>query len=628
MCRESVRVLLRQGAACVLVTAALALPLPLFAEAPVVKAAGGTVNVVEFYNAGLDHYFISADPAEVAVLDGGAFGGVWKRTGQTFPAWDIVGAPAGTVPVCRFFGTDRYRTDGTRIGPNSHFYTADSDECAFVKTAFQSVASDGKSYPAWTFEANAFAVKLPVGGACPAGMPLYRSYNNGARGDPNHHYSTNAGALQAMAGWAFEGLVMCLPQGPTPTAVGVTAGNAVNATIGAAGGSTSSADGNLTLVIPAGALTADTVIGIQPLTNLAHGGIGAAYRLTPNGQTFAKPITLTFKYTDADLLGTAARFLGAAFQTAGGYWQWLGTATLDTAAKTVSVGSSHFTDVSKVKGLQIRPKEKLVKPKATVELHVKLCYEAKDLTDEVAPLGFDCDLDQGPDGILTVDEWSVNAHLGGDTVVGRVVGDNTTAIYTAPANAPTPPTVTVSGLVHVAQSNDAFKELVASNITIALDTWTGTSTGINDFVTTTAAVTWTLDSMVANVAVYKPSGTASSTVASVGGCSFAFDPPNHAIDLTAPAPYFTMGTLTIDFNSTPPTYHGYAFTSWFANLTSPCGPAVPNVGGGPWFGGSANTFGQEATGFVSADGVTIQGTSADTQVPPATYTWKFTRQQP
>jgi hypothetical protein len=39
-----------------------------------VKAAGGAVEVVEFYNAGIQHYFISADPAQTAVLDGGAPG--------------------------------------------------------------------------------------------------------------------------------------------------------------------------------------------------------------------------------------------------------------------------------------------------------------------------------------------------------------------------------------------------------------------------------------------------------------------------------------------------------------------------------------------------------------------------
>ncbi|MEO8754585.1 MAG: hypothetical protein ABI624_18105 [Casimicrobiaceae bacterium] len=624
MFREPVRLLWWKRMACALVAAACALPLPLFAAAPAAKAAGGTVLVVEFYNAGLDHYFISADPAEVAVLDGGAFGGVWKRTGSTFPAWDILGSPAGTVPVCRFFGTDRYRADGTRIGANSHFYTADPDECAFVKTGFQSLGGDGVSYPAWTFEANAFAVKLPAGGACPGGTPLYRSYNNGARGDPNHHYSTNPAALQAMTGWAFEGLVMCLPPGPTPTAVGATTGSAASATIGAAGGSVTSADGTLLLTIPAGALASATAIGIQPLTNFAHGGIGRAYRLTPDGQTFLAPVTLTFKYADTDLAGTAAGFLGAAFQTAAGYWQWLGTATVDRIARTVSVASNHFTDVSLVKGLQIRPASKIVKPKASVVLHVKICY-SDPVGEQVVLSGYDCDLDQGPDGILTVDEWSVNAHLGGDSVNGTVLGENSVAIYTAPANAPTPPTVAVSGRAHVAKLGGS--DVVVSNITIALDSWIGTATGTNEFVTTTASVTWTLDSMVAGVAVYKPSGIASATVATVGPCSFAFDPPLHTIDTAATGPYNSEGFLTVDFNATPPTYHGYAFSNWMANLTSNCGPPVQNIGGGPWFGGPANPFGREATGSVSPDGVTIQGSASDTQNPPATFTWKFVRGQ-
>ena len=84
--------------------------------------------------------------------------------------------------------------------------------------ADQSIANDGKSYPAWTFENYAFAVKLPVGGVCPADtQSLYRSYNNGAHGDPGHRYSTRAALLQGMTGWAFEGLVMCLPQGQNVT---------------------------------------------------------------------------------------------------------------------------------------------------------------------------------------------------------------------------------------------------------------------------------------------------------------------------------------------------------------------------------------------------------------------------
>lgn len=189
------------------------------------SASGGIVEVVEYYNVTLGHYFVTADPAEIAVLDGGAFGGAWKRTGNLFPAWSVSGAPAGAVPACRFFGTDQYRADGSRIGPNSHFYTADPAECAFVKTAWQAIAANGQSYPAWTYEANAFAALLPAGGACPAGaQALYRSYNNGARGDPNHRYSLNAAALQGMAGWTFEGLVMCVPAGQAAVLPDVLAG--------------------------------------------------------------------------------------------------------------------------------------------------------------------------------------------------------------------------------------------------------------------------------------------------------------------------------------------------------------------------------------------------------------------
>ena len=40
----------------------------------------GLVPVVEFYNADLDHYFITANPAEAAALDSGVLKG-WTRTG-------------------------------------------------------------------------------------------------------------------------------------------------------------------------------------------------------------------------------------------------------------------------------------------------------------------------------------------------------------------------------------------------------------------------------------------------------------------------------------------------------------------------------------------------------------------
>jgi len=64
--------------------------------------AATTVQVVEYYNAGQDHYFISSLPADIHALDTGVFKG-WARTGRTFEAWP---EPTGTASaVCRSSGS-------------------------------------------------------------------------------------------------------------------------------------------------------------------------------------------------------------------------------------------------------------------------------------------------------------------------------------------------------------------------------------------------------------------------------------------------------------------------------------------------------------------------------------------
>jgi hypothetical protein len=79
----------------------------------------------EYFHAGWGYYFVTAFPAEISALDGGAFGGVWQRTGQTFPVW--ASQDAGTSPVCRFFSTS--------FAPrSSHFYTPFPAECETVKS--------------------------------------------------------------------------------------------------------------------------------------------------------------------------------------------------------------------------------------------------------------------------------------------------------------------------------------------------------------------------------------------------------------------------------------------------------------------------------------------------------------
>src|SRR5688500_10913461 len=90
-----------------------------------------------------------------------------------------------------------------------------------------------------------------------------------------------------------------VPAAPLVTAAGTPDGVANSKLITAAsGGSITSTDGKITVDIPAGALTNNETITIQPVTNTTGLGQGKAYRLTPHGLAFNKPVTITFPYTD------------------------------------------------------------------------------------------------------------------------------------------------------------------------------------------------------------------------------------------------------------------------------------------------------------------------------------------
>lgn len=163
-------------------------------------AAGApTIEVVEYFQDSWDHYFVTALTVEVDKLDAGTFVG-WKRTGLKFKAYPN-GLP-GTSSMCRFFGT----AFGER---SSHFYTPVASECSTVK-----------ANPNWSFEGDVFGVVLPTAaGTCPSGLtPLYRLYNNGQGGAPNHRYTTDIAVRSVMAafGWIPEGsgslgVIACTP---------------------------------------------------------------------------------------------------------------------------------------------------------------------------------------------------------------------------------------------------------------------------------------------------------------------------------------------------------------------------------------------------------------------------------
>src|SRR5262249_36449828 len=80
---------------------------------PGTAAPPGTVAVIEYYRADLDHYLMTADPAEAAYIDS-VLSAIFQRTGEIFYAWvNPALAPAGARPVCRFYAGGLF---------NSHYF--------------------------------------------------------------------------------------------------------------------------------------------------------------------------------------------------------------------------------------------------------------------------------------------------------------------------------------------------------------------------------------------------------------------------------------------------------------------------------------------------------------------------
>lgn len=174
--------------------------LPTAGAAPAVNV----VQVVEYYNAVRDHWFVTAIPQEIGDLDAGVHPG-WVRTGQSFKAYGIgSGGPVGRLPFCRYYGLPER-------GLDSHFYTGSILECLEVIAKFRG---------AWQLESGeVFQVQLPnvQTGACPAGtLAVFRTWNG--RADSNHRYTADPATRTQMVaaghvaeGYGPMGVAFCAP---------------------------------------------------------------------------------------------------------------------------------------------------------------------------------------------------------------------------------------------------------------------------------------------------------------------------------------------------------------------------------------------------------------------------------
>lgn len=362
---------------------------------------------------------------------------------------------------------------------------------------------------------------------------------------------------------------------PKATAVGAPTGAVVSKVIGAAGDSLTSADAKVTLTVPASALAADTDIGIQPIQNLAHGGVGPAYRLTPDGQVFTAPVTLAFTYTDADVANSAPQALGIAFQHTDGFWEWLTASAVDTVAKTVTVTTDHFTDYSQVEGFQILPSSATISTLEAIPLKVVYCFDPVSDPDLASLVGYACDEQSFIDDpdlaplipIATVSDWRANGIAGGNASVGVVAGGNESAVYTAPGMVPASNPVAVSAKA-TWRSGTAT---VVSNITvvdsdslkgpISFETQFGAQVGSGE-------VTWTLFENLADVRRYLPSGTLDVTIQLADDC----DPLETTFTIETGTPELPVGTLVVyDEVSGFPSKYQFAIATQPKNLTFQCG---------------------------------------------------------
>jgi len=155
--------------------------------------------VIEYYRADIDHYFLTADPDEVAFIDV-QLRDIYRRTGSVFFAYrDTFLAPPGVQPVCRFYA-------GGII--NSHFFTANASECQFVQSFWSGT---------WFLESPAaFFIEVPdFTGTCREGtIPVHRFFNN--RQDANHRHTPDLSVGRGMInrGWVPEGnggVAFCSP---------------------------------------------------------------------------------------------------------------------------------------------------------------------------------------------------------------------------------------------------------------------------------------------------------------------------------------------------------------------------------------------------------------------------------
>jgi hypothetical protein len=225
--------------------------------------------------------------------------------------------------------------------------------------------------------------------------------------------------------------------------------------------------------VPAGAFSDEQTVSIQAISNAAHGGRGRAFRILPEGINATVPMTVSFRYTDSDLRGTALDRLMLAYQDTDGVWHAYRKPAIDTTQRTLAIKTKHFSDWAMIAGAQISPHTAAIRTGEELPLKVIHCrrkvYDGR-VGDDLLPIPepvVDCDVD--PKSSFGASRWSVNGVEGGGAQYGTVLADadrwNGEAQYTAPPAKPAQNKVSVSAR-HSFPDDEAGATLLVSNVTI------------------------------------------------------------------------------------------------------------------------------------------------------------------
>ncbi len=372
--------------------------------------------------------------------------------------------------------------------------------------------------------------------------------------------------------------------GPAVTAKGTPIGAPVTQTIDASGGTVTSPDGRLDVTIPAGVFSSPTPVGIQVITDTAPNGLGLAYRLSPEGTTFSTPAALTFHLTDAQAQAIATTFVAS--QHADGVWYMQPNLQRAAAAKTVTLGASHFSDWAVAQTLLLKPATARVRigTSQTFTPTILFYRVGGPYSDLLFAPSTSAELGLAQEQQLTDQfpfsgQWSVNGAPGGTTAFGEITNTSSDGVYTAPATVPSPARVAVSLAIRLSMGT----VIATADVTVtSQETWDGVSTiTLGDGTQVHATFTFTdaassPDSAVYTLSVQSGTVTAKPVSPNSSGCTVTISPDHSVI-----APSAGLMKVTYDLGSGPdaPTVAGQGDTVWDPMWTTQCpnGPGTAQL---------------------------------------------------